>query len=183
MINVVFILMAISTLLLFIPFIKDNKVESKTLFTSVCLLFIISIIGIFCRDENLELALLIFIIGYIFLSISIYIIYSCFSCNKKIKAIFIGFNKYPSVTGKLLNFPIYKYDFSNVSYETQSLQDIKTKVLNTYKIGEEYEIYINSKNPKLCIASKKIHIIDFFMFIFGFTLTLLSIILLIDYLF
>lgn len=180
--KIVFILMAFAILLMIITFIRDNKIESKSLLVSICLLFAVSIIGIFCRDENLEIALLIFIIGYTFLGISTYLIYSCVSCNKKIKATFIGVNKYTNATGKSLNFPIYKYEFLGINYEEQSLQDIRSKVLNNYVIGEEYEIYINPKKPKLCIANKKFRITDFFMFIVGFIFTSMSIILIIDYL-
>ena len=64
--KIVFILMAFAILLMIITFIRDNKIESKSLLVSICLLFAVSIIGIFCRDENLEIALLIFIIGYTF---------------------------------------------------------------------------------------------------------------------
>lgn len=73
-------------------------------------------------------------------------------------------------------FPIFRYNFNGIMYESQVFDAISKKIAKAF-IGEQvYPIYINSKKPKYIVVSKKINFGDWLTLLMGTFFVFFSII-------
>ncbi len=98
-------------------------------------------------------------------------------CKTKIIGTFIRYNYYPGnvyVTGYA---PIFKYTFNNIEYVRQTFQTIFGKKIKQFEPNKQYEIYINSNNPKIFVVNKKIELSNILLLILGIIFITFSILI------
>lgn len=140
---------------------------------SLIIAFICSIILLFLYysypDEiRTSYKILTFMIGELMFVFGIHNIYAFFQCRTAVNATYIKYNTYYGGRGITTQSPVFEYSYKGLDYLEQSTHTESLKYLNqNMRIGDNYTIYINHKNPNVFILRKKIGFINILMLAIG----------------
>ncbi len=112
--------------------------------------------------------------GILFLTIFSYNVSKIFLCSQKIKAEYIG--KSTQISKSLVLYvPLFKFNYNGITYANSTGQPISNRRISKLKIGQQYDININPKNPNILRINKRITLSDMCLLFIGSLLIMVAI--------
>ncbi len=133
----------------------------------------LTICGAILNSQKLSLSFIILLgIGILLLTLSYRDTYK--NCNVKVCACLKEYRVYRRAI-PYAYVPLFIFEYDNIKYETYDLQFYyKRKFFNLFKVGNNYEIFINPKDPSICCIYKSA---KNYALILGFILSAIVIVL------
>ncbi len=93
-------------------------------------------------------------------------------CNEKTLATCVGYKEISFPLNKKAYYPLFSFLYKSQSYQhlPVSRSYKLASVKNKYRVGSEYCIYLNPKNPKNFLATRLLSFSDCFLFFIAFVL-------------
>lgn len=127
-----------------------------------------SLVVLFARNEDLEVILIMVVLGLFLFLLGVNDVWSVLRCNQKIEAVYCGCNSYPGgrygVTGYA---PVFEYVCNGTAYHEQTTQTVPYRLLQNMTEGNAYPIYVNSKHPGVYVLERKIRFTTVICFVFA----------------
>lgn len=111
---------------------------------------------LFARNEDLEVVLIMVVLGLFLFLLGVNDVWSVLRCNQKIEAVYCGCNSYPGgrygVTGYA---PVFEYACNVTAYHEQTTQTVPYRLLQNMTEGKAYpSMSIPNEYAKGYFASK-----------------------------
>lgn len=154
---------------------KNVKIQKVfTYFTAAWFLWGIIMLGFTVAEKltglfrNYDIHVFIFGIGVLIMWSGVYMgIIKKLRCSYKISARYTGPQSY-TIKGRTSYTPIFSFQYNGVVYSNTSGEVFsKRKLDKKFQIGEEYEIYIDPREPNSFLTNKRIGISWLFWVLLG----------------
>lgn len=136
---------------------ESDKRKRNLLGTFFFIFGVIGCLGYVLDSDLLTLAALVLSTSLLCIWVTVNMVIRVISCRTLILAEYVRYNVYSGGKGQRSYSPVFRYYYQGNAYERQTPEALSRKrIERNFRIGENYEIYINSNKPECCVSRRKI---------------------------
>lgn len=118
---------------------------------------------------------LIFSVGATMCGMSVSITADTYRCKEKVSAVMVDYGL-EQFKAHVTSTPIFTYQYQGIAYTTKCAESLSQKyVLQHYRVGEVYAVYLSPKNPSFIKLTRRIRLFDAVLLLLGLAAVVLSI--------